>query len=87
MTNLSSGGGYDYGYGGWNGGAQSYFYKKEKKASYFGNTQKPAFQIGTEVYHSRYGYGKVVAADRDNTQVLFEDGSMKNIKADYLEIA
>ena len=87
MTNLSSGGGYDYGYGGWNGGAQSYFYKKEKKASYFGNAQKPVFQIGTEVYHSRYGYGKVVAADRDNTQVLFEDGSMKNIKADYLEIA
>lgn len=87
MTNLSAGGGYDYGYNDWNGGNQSYFYKKEKKASCFGNTRKPAFQIGTEVYHSRYGYGKVVAANGENTQVLFEDGSIKKIMADYLEIA
>lgn len=31
MTNLSAGGGYDYGYNDWNGGNRSYFYKKEKK--------------------------------------------------------
>ncbi len=87
MTNVSVGGGYsDHAYNDWNG-TQGFFYRKEKKGSYFGNMQKPVFQIGTEVYHSRYGYGKVVAADRDNTQVLFEDGSTKNIKADYLEIA
>ncbi len=85
MTNISFGGGYGFGYNDRPGGNQNYFHKKEKKTSYFGNMQKPAFKIGTEVYHSRYGYGKVVAANGDNTQVLFEDGNIKNIMADYLE--
>ena len=85
MTNLNCTGRYAYEKSRFD--TQPYFYKKEKKSSYFGNFQKPAFQIGTEVYHSRYGYGKVVAANGENTHVLFEDGSIKKIMADYLETA
>lgn len=87
LNNISSGGTYAHSYNDPYDN-KTYFYPSyNKKKSYFGKTAKAAFQIGAEVYHSRYGYGKVVAANGENTQVLFEDGSIKKILSDYLEIA
>ncbi|MBR1778234.1 MAG: UvrD-helicase domain-containing protein [Alphaproteobacteria bacterium] len=62
-----------------------YSYKKKKSTGYFGSVHSPVFSVGTEVYHERYGYGTVVAANGSNTQVVFEDGSTKTVLADYLE--
>lgn len=40
--------------------------------------------IGTRVYHETFGYGKVVAADGQNMQVCFDDGSIKKVLGSYL---
>ncbi len=40
--------------------------------------------IGARVYHETFGYGKVVAADGQNMQVCFDDGSIKKVLGSYL---
>ncbi len=76
-------------YGGYNKDYTNsgYFYKKEKRTSCFGAVNKPVFPVGTAVYHERYGYGQVIAANGSSTEVVFEDGTTKKIMADYLDKA
>ena len=84
MINVSSG--YNYGYGYDRGYTNaSYSYKKMKSAGYFGSSFAPAFAVGAEVRHGKYGYGTVIAANGDRIQVVFEDGATKTLMADYLE--
>lgn len=84
MINVSSG--YNYGYGYDRGYTNaSYSYKKKKSAGYFGSSFAPAFAVGAEVRHEKYGYGTVIAANGDRIQVVFEDGATKTLMADYLE--
>jgi len=82
MINVSSG--YNYGYG-YNRDYTnpSYSYKKKRSTGYFGATFSSAFTVGTQVHHEKYGYGTVIAANGDQTEVVFEDGSTKKILADY----
>lgn len=86
ITNVSSGYNYDYGY---NRDYTNSFnsYKKKRSSGYFGSTFAPAFSVGAEVYHQKYGYGTVIAANGDSIQVVFADGSVKKLLADYLENA
>ncbi|MBO4520620.1 MAG: UvrD-helicase domain-containing protein [Alphaproteobacteria bacterium] len=84
MITISSG--YNYGYGYDKGYTNaSYSYKKKKSAGYFGSDFVSAFSVGAQVRHEKYGYGTVIAANGDQTEVVFEDGSTKKILADYLE--
>ena len=84
MINVSSD--YNYGYG-YNRDYTnpSYSYKKKRSTGYFGATFSSASTVGTQVHHEKYGYGTVIAANGDQTEVVFEDGSTKKILADYLE--
>ena len=84
MVNVSSGHNYGYGYDRGYTNA-SYSYKKKKSAGYFGSSFAPAFAVGAEVRHEKYGYGTVIAANGDRVQVVFEDGATKTLMADYLE--
>ena len=84
MINVSSG--YNYGNGYDRGYTNaSYFYKKKKSTGYFGSSSAPAFTVGTEVRHEKFGYGTVIAANGDHVQVVFEDGATKTLMADFLE--
>ena len=84
FINASSGYNYGYGYDKDYTNA-SYSYKKKKSTGYFGASSAPAFAVGAEVRHAKYGYGTVIAANGDHTQVVFEDGTTKTLMADYLE--
>lgn len=69
---------------------QDYSYKNNmsyRKTGFFGSKQKPAFQIGADVYHKSFGHGKVMAANGNNIQVLFDDHGLKKVMADYLDNA
>ena len=86
MQNISS---YNYKYDentAYQNGEYTYFYKN-KKSGYLGSCKKPTFQVGSEVYHSRYGYGKVIAVNTDSARVTFNDGNVKTILSEYLESA
>lgn len=84
MINVSSGHNYGYGYNkSYTNSSDSY--KKKRSVGYFGTTFSSVFAVGAQVLHAKYGYGTVIAANGDQTEVVFEDGSTKKILADYLE--
>lgn len=53
-----------------------YFYQKKKKTSPL---------IGLRVYHSSFGYGRIVDADGDKCEVNFDKAGKKKILASFLE--
>lgn len=79
----------DSGYGGQDKSYtnRNYFYKNNTygNSGYFSSSHKAAYKTGQEVYHSSFGYGKVIATNGNSVHVQFEDGSVKKIMADYLE--
>ena len=84
MVTISSDYNYGYGYNkSYTNSSDSY--KKKRSTGYFGTTFASAFAVGAQVHHQKYGYGTVIAANGDQTEVVFEDGSTKKILADYLE--
>ncbi|MEM1343355.1 MAG: UvrD-helicase domain-containing protein [Pseudomonadota bacterium] len=50
-------------------------------------TAKPAFEIGTRVFHQKFGYGIVVEQEGDKTGVEFEKAGSKKVVAAYLSAA
>lgn len=80
----------NYGYGGYNKSYTNddYSYKNNyryRKTGFFNTPEKPAFQKGTEVYHERFGHGRVTGAEGKTVQVYFDEYGTKKVMADYLE--
>ena len=46
-----------------------------------------AFAPGARVFHAKFGYGRVMAADGDKMQVSFEKAGEKHVLASYLVAA
>ena len=47
----------------------------------------PAFDIGQRVFHQKFGYGEVLAAEGEKLTVAFEKAGEKKVVARYLEDA
>ena len=47
----------------------------------------PGLEIGVRVFHQKFGYGKVIAADGDKLEIDFEKAGVKKVKDRFVERA
>ena len=45
----------------------------------------PAFEPGQRVFHQKFGYGKVVAADGNKLEIAFEKAGTKMVMGSFVE--
>ncbi|MCZ6466408.1 MAG: UvrD-helicase domain-containing protein [Alphaproteobacteria bacterium] len=45
----------------------------------------PAFEVGQRVFHQKFGYGKVVAADGNKLEIAFEKAGTKMVMGSFVE--
>ena len=45
----------------------------------------PAFEPGQRVFHQKFGYGKVVAADGNKLEIAFEKAGTKMVMDSFVE--
>ncbi|MFT8861847.1 MAG: UvrD-helicase domain-containing protein [Acetobacter fabarum] len=46
---------------------------------------EPAFELGQQVRHPRFGVGIVIAADRNHLEIAFEDAGTKRLLSSFIE--
>ena len=44
-------------------------------------------EVGQRVFHQKFGYGRVVAADEDRLEIDFEKAGSKRVKDSFVERA
>ncbi|MBO1361668.1 UvrD-helicase domain-containing protein [Acetobacter sacchari] len=49
--------------------------------------EAPTLEIGSRVFHQKFGYGVVIDADRGAAEVAFEKSGSRRVMASYLELA
>ena len=45
---------------------------------------KPGFAVGARVFHQKFGYGRVAAAEGDKLDVEFEKAGSKRVMAGFV---
>ena len=61
------------------------YYNKKNNNDYFYQKKKTSPLVGVKVYHSSFGYGKIIDVDGDKCEVMFDKVGKKKIMGSYLE--
>lgn len=61
------------------------YYSKKSNSDYFYQKKKTSPLVGVRVYHSSFGYGKILDVDGDKCEVMFDKVGKKKIMGSYLQ--
>ena len=49
------------------------------------NKKEPSFELGTRIFHQKFGYGKIMNKDGNKLEIAFEKAGIKKVMASFVE--